>query len=261
MLNILWNYRKIILQSAKQDLVNRYAGSVLGTVWNVVQPLIQILIFTFVFSEIMPVRLPGVESRSAFSIYLCSGLLPWMAFSEGITRAANSLLENAHFLKKLPTPEVVFVAQGITGSTITGGVSLLLLLLVNLLLGGRLSPAWLSLPLVFALLMLFAFGLGLILSALTIFIRDTGQILGVFLQVWMWMTPIVYVKEILPPQYRVFLGFNPLYWFIEAFQQIIVQGRWPGAGHWGLIILTALLAIFAGTEVLVRLQAEIRDVI
>ena len=261
MIKAMWKYRKIIFQRAYHDLATRYAGSNLGIIWNLINPLVQILIFTFVFSEIMLAKMPGMESKSAFAMYLCSGLLPWMAFSEGITRANNALLENATYLKKLPTPETVFVAQVITSSYLAGGISLTVLFIINIILGGNISPTWLAVPIIFTVLMVFGLGLGLVFSTLNVFFKDIGQVLGILLQVWMWVTPIVYAKEILPQKYLRIVELNPLYWFIEPLQGAIVYGKWPGLQNWGLMLLFATIAVLAGTLVLTKLQAEIRDVI
>ncbi len=110
-LRVFWIYRLFIWRSAISDLRYRYAGSAMGIFWNVLIPLLQILILTVVFSQIMAVRLPGAGSTEVFAIYLCSGLLPWLGFSECVSRGTQSFLENATYLKKLPIPEQIFVAQ------------------------------------------------------------------------------------------------------------------------------------------------------
>jgi ABC-type polysaccharide/polyol phosphate export permease len=99
----------------------------MGVFWNVLIPLLQILILTIVFSQIMEVRLPGAGSAKAFAIYLCAGLLPWLGFSECVSRGTQSFLENATYLKKLPIPEQIFVAQSTVGGTLSVGISMVLL--------------------------------------------------------------------------------------------------------------------------------------
>jgi len=126
-LRVFWIYRLFIWRSAISDLRYRYAGSAMGIFWNVLIPLLQILILTIVFSQIMEVRLPGAGSAKAFAIYLCSGLLPWLGFSECVSRGTQSFLENATYLKKLPIPEQIFVAQSTLGGTLSVGISMVLL--------------------------------------------------------------------------------------------------------------------------------------
>ncbi len=243
------------------DLRYRYAGSVIGVSWNVLMPLTQILIFTVVFSQLMEVRLPRATGTTAFAIYLCSGLLPWLGFSECVSRGTQSFLENATYLKKLPIPEQIFVAQNALGATLSVGISMSLLFALTIVLKGEITWAWLVVPTVILLLQSFGFGLGLMLGSLNVFFRDIGQGLGIVLQMWMWLTPIVYVKEILPALFQRLLVFNPAFPFIDSLQRIIVRGLWPDQWHWSLMTFWALTAPLAGYMILRKLKPEIRDVI
>ena len=258
---IFWMYRLFIWRSAISELRYRYAGSAMGVFWNVLIPLMQILIFAVVFSLIMEIRLPRAGGTNAFAIYLCSGLLPWLGFSECVSRGTQSFLENATYLKKLPIPEQIFVAQNAVGATLSLGVSMSLLFMLTIGLKGEITWAWLVVPAVILLFQSFGFGLGLMLGSLNVFFRDIGQGLGIVLQMWMWLTPIVYVKEILPALFQRLLVFNPAFPFIDSLQGIIVRGLWPARWHWGLMILWALTTPLAGYMILRKLKPEIRDVI
>lgn len=258
---VFWIYRLFIWRSAISDLRYRYAGSAMGVFWNVLIPLLQILILTVVFSRIMEIRLPGAGSATAFAIYLCSGLLPWIGFSECITRGTQSLVENTNYLKKLPIPEEVFVANSTVGGTLSVGISMVLLFVFAIVLKAPITWTWLAAPLVILLLQAFGFGLGLMLGSLNVFFRDIGQGLGIVLQMWMWLTPIVYVKEILPALFQELLVFNPAFPFIDSLQRIVVRGLWPDRWHWGLMTLWALIAPLAGYMILQKLKPEIRDVL
>ncbi|TLS52015.1 ABC transporter permease [Paenibacillus antri] len=257
----LWRYRGYIWNNAIMDLRNRYAGSSFGVLWNVLQPLFQILIFTFVFSQIMVARIPGLESTSAFAIYLCAGLIPWGIFSETVIRGSNSFLENASFLKKLPVPEYVFICQSVVASTIVLFVSVSILLIVVTFLGGAVSVTWLLLPLMLLLFQAFAFGLALLFGCINVFFRDIGQILGTAMQIWMWMTPIVYFKDILPEGFQQAVDINPVYWYISSLHEIIVYSKVPDLQLWTSMVICSLVSIILGALVLRALRAEIRDVI
>jgi len=260
-LRVFWIYRLFIWRSAISDLRYRYAGSAMGVFWNILIPLLQILILTIVFSQIMEVRLPGAGSAKAFAIYLCSGLLPWLGFSECVSRGTQSFLENATYLKKLPIPEQIFVAQSTVGGTMGVGISMVLLFFLTIVLKAPITWAWLAVPAVILLFQFLGFGLGLMLGSLNVFFRDIGQGLGILLQMWMWLTPIVYVKDILPALFQKLLVFNPAFPFIDALQGVIVRGLWPAPWHWGLMTFWALTAPLAGYMILRKLRSEIRDVI
>jgi ABC-type polysaccharide/polyol phosphate export permease len=257
----LWRYRAYILKNALSDVRHRYAGSAMGIAWNVVTPLAQIVIYTFVFSQIMVTRGLGPSSPASFTLYLCAGLLPWAAFSDCVLRGANAFIENAHYLKKLPIPEQVFVAKNAAAATLFLGISMTLLGLVTLLAGGALSSAWLGVPLALLLFQGFGFGLGLFFGTLNVFVRDIGHALAIALSLWMWVTPIVYVEAILPERFRSLLAYNPAYPFIDAMHRMIVGGTWPPATQWTVMALSACMASAAGYLVLRGLRPELRDVL
>jgi lipopolysaccharide transport system permease protein len=257
----LWRYRRFIARNALSDIRHRYAGSAMGVAWNILNPLAQILIYSLVFSQIMAVRVQAVGSGASFALYLCAGLLPWTAFADCVLRGANAFIENAMYLKKLPIPEQVFVAQNAAAATLFLGVSMALLAVVTVITGGSLSPAWLGVPAVLALFQSFGFGLGLIFSTLNVFLRDIGQVLIIALQLWMWLTPIVYVEEILPTRFQAALRYNPAYPFIDALHRMIVGGQWPDAGHWPAMAFWACATPAAGYLIMRRLRPEIRDVL
>lgn len=257
----LWRYRGFIVRNAVSDMRHRYAGSAAGVAWNVINPLAQILIYSVVFSQIMVVRIPQGGMGAAFALYLCAGLLPWAAFSECILRGANAFIENASYLKKLPIPEQVFVAQNAVSATLFLGISMALLVIVATVVGSTPSSAWLGVPAVLLLFQGFGFGLGLIFSTLNVFLRDIGQVLTIALQLWMWLTPVVYVEEILPASVRGLIRHNPAYPFIDALHDMIVGGQWPSAWHWPVMLFWAGAAPVLGYLILRRLRPEIRDVL
>jgi ABC-type polysaccharide/polyol phosphate export permease len=257
----IWRYRQFILKNALAELRYRYAGSALGVFWNVVNPLTQILVYTIVFSNIMAPRLGSGSSTVDFTLYLCSGLLPWVAFSECVLRGANAFIENASYLKKLPIPEQVFVAQNAVSATLGLTISMSLLFVLTLVTAGRLSVSWIGVPIVLVLFQAFGFGIGLLLSTVNAFLRDIGQVLGIGLQLWMWTTPIVYVEDILAARLRSLLPYNPAYPFIDALHRMIVSGEWPLGGEWVSMVSWALVAPLAGYLVLRAGRVEIRDVL
>jgi ABC-type polysaccharide/polyol phosphate export permease len=257
----LWRYRAFIVRNAASDIRYRYAGSAAGVLWHVINPLAQIVIYTLVFSQLMTIRLPGTVAVGAFALYLCAGILPWTAFSECVLRGANAFVENAAYLKKLPIPEQVFVAQTAMTATMSLGVSMALLLAVSVFVGGVVGPAWLGVPVVLALFQGFGFGLGLFFGTLNVFVRDVGQALMIGLQLWMWVTPIVYVEDILPAGLRALAPYNPAYPFIDALHRMVVLGVWPPLWQWPMMLLWAALSPVVGYLVLRRLRPEIRDAI
>jgi lipopolysaccharide transport system permease protein len=257
----IWNYRDFIWRSAWRDLRHRYAGSSMGFLWNVLNPLFQIVLYTLVFSQLMVIRLPGLPSAFGFAIYLCAGLIPWIGFSDTVSRCTNSFVENANYLRKLAIPEQVFVAQNAGSSFLSLLIGMTLLVAISSLLGHYPSWSWLCLPVVLILLQGFGFGLGLFLGVLNVFFRDISQGIGLFLQLWFWATPIVYTENILPAWLEKGLIFNPAYPFIHSLQTVIVDKAWPAGNLWAAMILLSLVLPLSGYLVLKKLRPELRDVL
>ena len=262
MIASLYHYRSYIAASAIVDLRHRYAGTSIGFVWNVLQPLALILMLSLVFSRIMPVRQTGGASQGvSFLLYLCAGYLPWIGFSDGLARCLNALPENAAYLKKLPIPEQVFVAKGALAALISMAVSLLLLAGLLLVLGQ--FPGWTILLAVPAAILLIglAFGLGLALGTVNVFFRDVAHLTNVLLQLWMWCTPVVYTIEVIPEPYRDLFWFNPVYPYVVALRDAALYGRVSEPAVWLAMLGWTGTACALGLTILARLRPELRDVL
>lgn len=257
----IWNYRRFIWQNAWRDLWYRYAGSSMGFLWNVVNPLFQIVLYTIVFSQLMTVQIANISSTFGFAIYLCSGLIPWIGFSETVSRCTNSFIENANYLKKLAIPEQIFVIQNAWSSFLSLLISMALFLSLCVLLGHYPAGPWLALPLILILLQGFAFGIGLFLGVMNAFFRDIGQMITLLLQMWFWATPIAYLDNALPDWFKSAMNINPMYHFVHALHKVIVEKMWPD----GSLLFTMICLSFGfpllGFIVLKKLRTEIRDVL
>jgi lipopolysaccharide transport system permease protein len=250
--DLLWNF-------VVRDFKSRYAGSLIGIVWNVIHPLTSITIYVVVFSRLMGARLPGASDIYGYSIYLCAGLLPWNAFAEVISRSTTVFLDHAHLLKKVSFPKKLLGGSVVLSSFINFLIGYSIFILFLLLSGHRIG--WTSLVLL-GLLMLqfvFSFGLGLILSTLNVFFRDVSQLVGVGLQFWFWLTPIIYLEEILPEVARSLLHLNPMYYFVRGYQTLILYNVLPPLRLIGTASLLAVVALLGGSMVFFQLKDDIVD--
>jgi len=259
MFSNLWRYRHYIRRNTLRDLKERFAGSGLGLFWYVIHPLFLVLLYVMVFSRIMPVKLPRLSNESGFAIYLCTGLLPWISFSETLSRAAGGLVDNAGYLKKLAIPEEVFLNQIALSGLVTLFINIFVLFLLTLVLGHFPRLCWLYILPVLILLQGFAFSLGLIFAVINVFFRDVGQLLVLILQLWFWATPIVYTQEIIPAHLRWLLYCNPLYSYMEALHLIVVKRVAPGAETLLTMLLITVVFWFLAKCLLKRRRGELRD--
>ena len=260
MLRDLWRYRRYIAVNAVNDLKSRHVGTTLGWGWVVLPSLALIVVYTVVFSEIMPSPKVGAAgSAVSFAMYLASGLLLWVGFSESLSRGTQSLLESAPYLKKLPIRESVFVAKSVAGGFLVLLISLAVLAVVAPLLGHAPTLVWFALVPVAALLCGMTFGMSCALAALNVFFRDVGQALSIALQVWMWLVPVVYVESIVPAAMRAAFWFNPVYPFLVATREIVLAHHLPVATVW--LAMAAWTAAFGviGLVVLEAVRGDLRD--
>lgn len=227
MLTAIWGYRYFILSSVRGELKGRFARSRLGMIWSILHPLAQAALFALVLSEILGARLPGVEDRNAYPFYLLAGLAAWGLFSEILGRCINVFVEYSSTLKKIAFPRIC-LPMIVWGTALLNHVLLLLAILAISLAFGRVpGTAWLALPLGVVLISLFAFGLGLTLGVLNVFARDISQAMTVVLQLWFWLTPIVYPITTLPEQMQNVIHFNPMVALVKIYQDAILFNRWP----------------------------------
>lgn len=258
-LRALWQYRGFVISMVAREFRSRYLGSLLGSLWSVLNPLAMIFIYTVIFSRIMRAKLPGIDDSMAYGMYICAGLLPWTYFIELLSRFPNIFLDQAALIKKVNFPRVTLPVIAFLSSTINFLI-IFGVFLAFLALTGR-FPGWVVLGFIPLLVVqqLFVIGLGILLGSVNVFFRDVGQFLNVVLQFWFWFTPIVYPVTILPERVRSLIRLNPLTSLVQAYQHIILYHQWPQWSHFIPHAIGALLALAAGFMVFNKLSGEMVD--
>lgn len=248
----------LLKELVKRDFQGRYAGSLLGFVWSFVQPLWMLLLFTFVFSAVMRISPTGVGTGN-FALFLFSGLLPWMALNEGVTRASTAITDNAGLVKKLRFPSEVLVLAVVLAALLHEGIAAVLFLGVlaclRELTPGSLPLLLLAVPLQMALTL----GLGLLLAAVHVFFRDTAQVLGMALTGWFYLTPIVYPPDLVPERFQAWIQLNPLTALVGLYRQALLGGEPVPATGTGVLALVAAGLLAAGLLLFRRLKAAFVD--
>jgi len=260
MLQDLWRHRRYIIVNALQDLRSRHTGTTLGWLWIMLPSAALIAVYGVVFSQVMPVpKLRTGSGELPFALYLAAGLVLWVGFTESLSRGTQSLLESAPYLKKLPIAESVFVAKSVTGGFFVLVLGLVLVCIVTVAIGIPASLSWLLLLPVAALLCVMTFGISCVLGALNVFFRDVSQGLGIVLQIWMWLVPVVYTESIVPEWVRAGFLANPVYPFLVATRDILFSGAVPGLGLWFGMVAWALAFTLIGVAVLSAVRIDLRD--
>lgn len=256
---LIWDY---VWRNALMQLRHRHAGSLFGPLWLLLSPLAQITIYSLVFTRIMETRIkaPGGLSLS-FTLYLCAGLMPWVAFSEHIGRAQTVLIQNASYILNTALPEQVLVLRDALETYLLALLSIILVLGFSLLLGNAFSFSWLVLPVVILLLSTLALGIGTFVAVLSVFLRDLGPILSLILRLWFWITPIVYVPSVLPESLQRIVHWNPVFPYIHVTQRVVLYGEYPNGAEWLAMAGIAAVALSIGFGALRYLRNDLRDVL
>jgi lipopolysaccharide transport system permease protein len=232
---------------AKRDFKERYVGTGLGQVWYILSPIITILVYTVIFSDFMKMKLNIIDNSYAYSIYLVPGLLAWTSFSTIIMRLNSSILEKSNLIKKISVPIYVYQLSIIITEfallLLSYSFAMIFLLMVN----HPITVSFLYLIPILFLQTVFAFALGSILSLFTPFFKDLKEAVPIVVQLWFWMTPIIYMKEMLSDKYPALLAYNPFFYFVQIYQDIFLYSKVPALNDVVVLILltTALLSLVA----------------
>lgn len=242
-LRAVWAYRGFILSAIRNDFKTRFAQSKLGALWMVIHPLMQVLIFATILSEVLSAKLPGIDNKYAYALYLMSGTLFWTLFAESITRSVNLFIENGNLMKKVAFPRIClpFIAAGVL--SVNNLLLVAAIFMVFAFLGHVPGEAVMWLPPLMLLTLGLSMSLGLLLGVFNVFMRDIGQVVPVVLQAMFWLTPIVYSVEILPPDVRDVFKLNPLFPLVTAYHDVLLYERAP---DWCSLLPLALATLVLG---------------
>jgi ABC-type polysaccharide/polyol phosphate export permease len=261
MIQSIFQYRSFIWRRAASDLRDRYAATGMGILWNLLHPITQILIYSLIFSSLMSAHLPNLPGHFGYTVFLCSGFFPWVAFTDCLTRGCTAFVDNANYLKKLPIPEQVFVAQNAVTSLFSLVINFSILVVLAILFGFHPSLHWLLVPIPLVSLLLMGFGFGLFLGTLNVFFRDINEWLRPGLQLVMWTAPIVYAAHALPPWAQLVQRYHPILPALTAIRDLFLYHTYPPLTVWIALGVWPLIAILLGVLCLRALRQEIRDVI
>ena len=244
-LNEIYVYREMIFSLVKRDLKGRYKGSVLGFLWTFLNPLLQLAVYTVVFSTIMR---SGIQD---YYLFLFVALIPWIFFNTSLTGGTGCILMQQDMIKKIYFPREVLPVSFVTSQLINMLLSFIVIFLVLFAAGYPLRvQALLCIPFVMIIEYTLALGFTMVLSAVTVYIRDLEYIMGIAAMAWQFLTPVMYSVEQAPEEIRWIYMFNPMTNVISAYRDILYYGKIPkfdtllSAAVLGIVILTVGWYVF-----------------
>ena len=246
---------------AKRDFRERYIGTGLGQLWYILSPIITIFIYTVIFSDFMKMKLDIVDNTYAYSIYIVPGLLSWLSFSKILSLLTNSIAEKSNMIKKINVPMYVFHL-----SILISEFSLFLLsvsfgIVFLFIIDYTINFTFLWMIPIMVLQTIFVFSLGVIISLFVPFFKDLKEAIPIIIQLWFWMTPIIYMKEMIADKYPFILIYNPFYHFVHLYQDIFLFAKAPSFGDLLTIFLLSFSTLFIAGYLYKKMISTIKDII
>lgn len=250
----LYNYRQMIFSLVKRDLRGRYKGSVFGFLWTFLNPLLQLVVYTFVFSFLLK---SDIEN---YYLFLFVALIPWLFFSTAITGGAGCVLHQSGMVTKIYFPREVLPISHVTSAFINMLYSFIVVFLVIFLSGTPINPvALLYLPIIMLVEYFLALGITLIASAVTVYFRDMEFILGIFMMAWQYLTPVMYSVDIVPQELRNLFMLNPMTPITIAYRDILYYAKAPDLSTLLMAAGMGLLFMLVGFWIFGRLKKRFAE--
>ncbi len=257
----IWRNRSLIRTMVRRDVLGRYRGSFGGAFWTVLNPLLLMLTYFFVFGVVLRSRFGADTSRSGFALYFLAGMLPWLAFSEATGRAPSVLLEHRNFVKKLVFAVETLPVNLVVSGLVTEAFAIVLYCAFLLVTRHSLPATILWLPVLLVPQILFTAGMSWFLAALGVFVRDLGQAIGFLLTLWFFVTPICYPESQLPPSAMLILSKNPIFVLVRGYRAVFLEGQPPAFGSlWKLWLLSAVFFVL-GHAWFYKLRKSFADIV
>jgi lipopolysaccharide transport system permease protein len=272
----VWASRELLVNLTQREIKGKYKRTVFGQLWSLVNPLALMLIYTLVFSFILKVKPdPGTPSGlNVFALWLLCGLLPWTFMSVVINTGLSSLVTNANLIQKVYFSRIVLPLSNVGAAAYNWMFEMGVLVVALSIVGGWVLP-WIPLVLVAMLLIaLFAAGLALMLSVLNVYFRDTQYFITLLLQIWMYLSPIIYPESLVqtdsakigglagtPITVADIYGLNPMEHFVTLFRQLLYDERWPDGSEWLICTGWAIASVVIGVWVFRRNERKLAEIL
>jgi len=239
--------RTLIFQLTKREIISRYRGSFLGILWTIINPILMLAVYSFVFGFVFKVRLDQGNSfegdQFSFTLLLFSGLIVYNIFSDCLSRSPGLILANINYVKKIIFPLEILPWVNLGATLFHAVISLTILLIALLLINHSIHWTAILMPVILAPFLLLSIGISWFLAATGVFVRDIGQFIGLALTVLLFLSPVFYPAAALPESLRDYLFLNPLSFIIEQLRAVALYGQLP---DWqGLAIYTLIALLFA----------------
>ena len=257
----IYQNKFMIRSMVVRDMRSRYIGSFLGIFWSILHPLAQLITYYFIFSVVIKIRLGPEYGGTNFAFWLVAGLLPWLFFADVVSRSPSAVLDQSNLITKMVFPSQILPFAHLVAAMVNHLIAVVIYIVFLLLFGYGLSFQVLFILPILLAMSLFALGIAWALSALNVFLRDIGQIVGVFLQIWFFTTPIFYPSHLIPDNLKVLFGLNPMFHVVNGYRAAILGKTDIDPIGLSSLALIALLAFGVGGLIFRKLKPAFADVL
>ncbi len=253
----VWEYRELLVFLAWRDVAVRYKQTLLGGAWAILQPFTAMIVFSVVFGQFAHLPSDGLP----YPIFAYTALLPWNFFSGALSRASTSLVSSANLITKVYFPRVIVPLAAAAGAAVDFAVAFLMLIAMMIFFG--IAPSWriVLLPVFLLVAFITALGVGLWVSALNVRYRDMGYLIPFAVQVWLYASPVAYSSSIVPEQWRLLYGLNPMAGVIEGFRWALLGTQWEPGPLIGVSLVVIALLLVSGLVFFQRMEETFADVV
>jgi lipopolysaccharide transport system permease protein len=259
---LLTRHRQLTLEMAKREITDRFSGQLFGIFWAIGHPLILMLVYVFIFGFVFKVRMGGTTSLPLdYTTYLLSGLIPWLAFSEVMSKASVTIVSNSVLVKQVVFPVETLPVKSVISTLLTLLIFITMLIVYVLLVQNTLPWTYLLLPLLLFLLVLAMIGVSYILSAIGVYFRDIKDFVQVFSVTGVYLMPAFYLPESVPNFFRPLLYLNPFSYMIWCFQDVLYFGRFEHPFAWPIFALLSLGSFVIGYRFFRKLKLMFGNVL
>lgn len=254
-ISLVTHHKQLTWEMTKREIGDRYAGQVFGVLWAIGHPLIQMAVYVLIFAFVFKVRMPrSPDMPLDYTTYLLSGLIPWLAFMESMTKSTTAIMSNAKLVKQVVFPIEILPVKGCLASLFTLSIFEAALIIYMLVTNGGLSPMLLMLPVLMFLQLLCMMGVGYIFSAVGAYFRDLKDIVQVFCITGLYVMPIFYLPSMVPGVFRPVLYLNPFSYMVWCYQDCCYFGRFEHPYAWAVFGGGSLLCFYAGYRIFRKLK-------
>jgi len=254
----LWRYRELIYFLVWRDVKVRYKQTLLGAAWAILKPFLSMVIFTVIFAGLAQLKTDGAPPP----VFYYAGLLPWVLFQDGVTKAGNSLVTGSNLITKVYFPRIAIPLAAVAAGIVDFALAFLIMIGMMVYYGVAPTPAIWTIPLFLLLALITALGVGLWLSALNVSYRDVGYVTPFLVQAWLYASPVVYSTSLIPEGWaRIVYGLNPMAGVVQGFRWAILGGVMPSVGLFACSVGVTLLLLLSGILYFRRTERTFADVV